>query len=135
MSKESTVRIRVSRDFKNKLDEIMDVLKNKEFKSIQDRKENQSEDGPHELEFQMKQSEVLDNMMDFYFGYFMFNKFDLDFAPITKALMMDAFDVSLNKQITASNYQLEKLQEFIIQTCETLIKNPESFLKEDNNVG
>ena len=72
--------------------------------------------------------------MDFYFGYFMFSKFDLDFAPITKALMIDAFDVSLNKQITASNYQLEKLQEFIIQTCKTLIKEPEYFLKENSNV-
>ena len=38
MRNESTIRIRVSKDFKKKLDEIMDVLKNKELEAFQDRK-------------------------------------------------------------------------------------------------
>ena len=131
MSKESTVRIRVSRDFKNKLDEIMDVYKNKEQEAIKKRNADpEDEENPHEMEFQIKQSEVLDNMMDFYFGYFMFKKFDREFAPVSKMLMLDAFDMSLSKQITASNKQLELLQKYIIKLCYMLINEPEKFKKE-----
>ncbi len=94
-----TTVLRVSNDFIKVLDKIIELSHNHKSKK-----------------------EVLNEMAEFYYSYLLSHTYDIELAPMTRILVMDAFDASLNKQVTMSNELIDRLKESIKEDLREILK-------------